>query len=33
MDILLELLFSFLFELLPTIVEFKGREPRSPEEE
>jgi hypothetical protein len=34
MDILLDLLFSFVFELLPSLfLEEKGRRPRAPEEQ
>jgi hypothetical protein len=33
MEFLLDILFSFLFEFLPSIVEHKGRRPRSPEEQ
>ena len=33
MDFLFDLLFSFLFEFLPSLLEQKGRRPRSPEEQ
>ena len=33
MEFLFDLLFSFLFEFLPSIIEDKGRRPRSPEEQ
>ncbi len=32
MDFLLDLLFSFVFELLPSIIEERRRRPRAPEE-
>jgi hypothetical protein len=33
MDFLLDLLFSFVFEFLPSLLEERGRRPRAPEEQ
>lgn len=33
MEVLLDLLFSFLFEFLPSLGEYKERRPRSPKEQ